>query len=65
MLPHVGQMLTHVGKAIIDIGYWAYLEPFCANIGLMLSHFGLCVGLYLVSVSLSIGSMHGVCKKIH
>ena len=29
----------------------------------MLSHFGLCVGLYLVSVSLSFGSMQGVCKK--
>ena len=29
----------------------------------MLSHFGLCAGLYLVSVSLSFGSMQGVCKK--
>ena len=29
----------------------------------MLRHCGLCVGLYLVSVSLSFGSMQGVCKK--
>ena len=29
----------------------------------MLSHFGLRAGLYLVSVSLSFGSMQGVCNK--
>jgi len=63
MLAHVGQMLGHVGKRWDHIWYWAYLEPFWANIGLMLSHFGLCVGLYLVSVSLSFGSMQGVCKE--
>ena len=29
----------------------------------MLSHVGLRAGLYLVSVSLSFGSMQGVCKE--
>ena len=48
-------------RTIFDIGL--ILSHFWANIRLMLSHFGLCAGLYLVSVSLSFGSMQGVCKK--
>ena len=73
MWTHVALIWSHVGPCWADvesggetlghIWYWAYLEPFWANIGLMLSHFGLRAGLYLVSVSLSFGSMQGVCNK--
>ena len=44
MLSHVGYV---GGQRWGHIWYWAYLEPFWANIGLMLSHFGRCVGLCL------------------
>ena len=56
MWTHVALIWSHVAPC------WADVDS-CGEGNVVLSPFGLCAGLYLVSVSLSFGSTQGVCKK--